>query len=72
MTDERFNHLMNEGALAHPFIPFRLTRLAMALKYVVDGCGKQGADMLEAWCESRDEQDQKIGTMKDSGGEHEL
>jgi hypothetical protein len=57
MTNERFNHLLNEGALFHPMIPFQITRLAMALKYVVDGCGKQGSDMLEAWCQARDEQD---------------
>jgi hypothetical protein len=65
MTDERFNYLVNEGALAHPLIAFRMTRLALALKYVVDGCGKQGADMLEAWCESRNEQDERNGIKAD-------
>jgi hypothetical protein len=59
MTDERFNHLLNEGALAHPVVPFRLTRLALALKYVVDTCGKPGADALEAWCQAREEQDRR-------------
>jgi hypothetical protein len=57
MTEDRFNYLMNEGALSHQLLPFRITRLALALKYVVDGCGKQGSDLLEAWCQARDEQD---------------
>lgn len=63
MTEEHFNKLLNEGALHHPLMPFQITRLALALKYVVDGCGKQGADMLEAWCDARDEQDRKHGEI---------
>lgn len=57
MTDERFTFLLNRGALYHPLMPFQITRLAFALKYVVDGCGKQGGDLLEAWCDSREKQD---------------
>jgi hypothetical protein len=60
MTQERFNFLVFEGALSHEDLAFRMTRLLSALKYVVDGCGKQGSDLLEAWCQARDEKDKEL------------
>jgi hypothetical protein len=52
----RFQQLVN-GPLAHPFIPFRITRLTMALLAVVNETGKQGAEALEAHCVKRAELD---------------
>jgi len=52
MTDERFNELLN-GPLAHPMMPFMITRLSLALKAVVDATGKAGEDALEAHCWER-------------------
>ena len=41
MTDERFNELLN-GPLSHPLPMFSITRLAMALRQVVEETGKAG------------------------------
>jgi len=59
MTIERFNHLLVEGPL------HGTQRLAEALKYEVDGCGKQGELMLEAWCEIQAEADRNDGEKED-------
>lgn len=56
MTSERFNALLN-GPLAHPFIPMRLNRLAIALRVVVDATGEAGEKALEAHCQEREEKD---------------
>jgi hypothetical protein len=55
MTIERFNELLLEGPLCGT------QRLAEALKYVVNGCGKQGELILEAWCSIREEKDREEG-----------
>jgi hypothetical protein len=56
MSDEEFNlHLA--GALHHPFPMFTLTRLSMALRYVVEQTGEAGEVALREWCEDRDECD---------------
>ena len=56
MTDERFNELLN-GPLSHPLLPFRFSRLAMALRAVVEATGKAGEDALEQYCADREESD---------------
>lgn len=56
MTDQRFNELLN-GALSHQLMPFRITRLALALRFVVDHCGEKGEQALESWCTLRDAED---------------
>lgn len=56
MTDRRFEELVN-GPLGHPMIPFRLTRLVLALRAVVDATGDAGDRALEEHCASRERQD---------------
>jgi hypothetical protein len=56
VTPERFNQLL-EGPLGHPMIPFRITRLALALWAVLEATGKTGANALEAHCAERERQD---------------
>ena len=56
MTDERFNELLN-GPLSHPMTVFHITRLAMALRAVVDATGAEGADALEQHCVDRERYD---------------
>lgn len=57
MTDERFNELLN-GPMGHSFPLFRITRLAMALRYVVEETGESGERALEEYCRARQKQDQ--------------
>ena len=64
MTNERFNELLN-GPLAHPMPMFTITRLALALRAVVEGTGEQGEKILEEHCASREEQD--LRNAADSG-----
>lgn len=59
MTDARFNELL-AGPLAHPLVPFRISRLALALKAVVDATGEAGARALEAYAAARDERDEAV------------
>ncbi len=62
MTTERFNELM-DGSLHHPMVTFTITRLALALKYVVDATGEAGERALEEYSrarEARDQEDAKI------------
>lgn len=56
MTDERFLTLVN-GPLSHPLVPFTITRLVQALRYVVEVTGADGARALEAHCAERERQD---------------
>jgi hypothetical protein len=56
MTTERFNELLN-GPLGHPIPMFAITRLALALRAVVDATGKAGDDALEEHCRMRLEAD---------------
>lgn len=58
MTNERFNELLN-GPLAHPMGPFTITRLALALRAVVEATGEAGEKALEEHCRDRDEQDRR-------------
>lgn len=59
MTDERFNQLLN-GPLSHPLVPFTITRLAMALRAVVEATGEAGDRALEQYCAEREAQDQDV------------
>jgi hypothetical protein len=57
MTNERFNELIN-GPLGHPLIPFRITRLCLALRAVVEATGPSWDRALEEHCASRQAQDE--------------
>jgi hypothetical protein len=52
MTDKRFSELL-DGPLSHPIVVFRIMRLAIALKAVVDATGEAGAAALESHCAAR-------------------
>lgn len=56
MTDARFNELI-AGPLSHPLIPFRITRLMLALRAVVEATGDAGDAALEAFARQREELD---------------
>ncbi len=56
MTESEFNRLLN-GPLAHPAVMFRLTRLSIALRAVLDATGPIGANALREHCAERDRQD---------------
>ena len=56
MTSDRFNELLN-GPLSHPLPMFTVTRLAMALRAVVEATGEAGDKALEEHCRERQEQD---------------
>lgn len=58
MTDQRFNELLN-GPLSHPLFMFKLTRLSLALRHVVDATGEAGEKALEEHCKGREEQDER-------------
>lgn len=58
MTDQRFHELLN-GPLSHPLMPFRVTRLALALAAVVRATGEAGERALEQHCREREEQDKR-------------
>jgi len=58
MTDERFNELLN-GPLSHSMPMFVITRLALALRAVVQATGQAGEQALEAHCAARKEQDRR-------------
>lgn len=60
MTDERFNALIN-GPLSHPLALFAISRLAMALRYVVDSTGEAGEQALEMYCAQRQRLDEENG-----------
>ncbi len=56
MQNTRFNELLN-GPLHHPMPGFTITRLALALQFVVQSTGDAGEKALEEWCREREEQD---------------
>jgi hypothetical protein len=56
MIDERFNQLLN-GPLAHPLIPFTISRLSLALRSVVEATGEAGERALEEHCADREARD---------------
>ena len=56
MDNDRFNELLN-GPLRHPMPMFAITRLAMALRAVVDATGAAGEQALEDYCAVRQGQD---------------
>jgi len=58
MSNERFNELLN-GPLSHPLPMFTMTRLALALRAVVDATGEAGERALEEHCAGREESDQR-------------
>jgi hypothetical protein len=58
MTIDRYNELLN-GALAHPLWPMRLSRLQIALWFVLERTGEAGTQALEDHCRVRDEQDRQ-------------
>ena len=58
MTDQRFNELLR-GPLHHPMIPFAISRLALALRAVVDATGPAGEKALEDHCALREEAEEE-------------
>ena len=56
MTEERFNELLN-GPLSHPMPMFSITRLALALRAVLEATGEAGDRALEVYCADRDARD---------------
>lgn len=58
MKDDRFNELIN-GPLSHPMMPFTISRLALALRDVVERTGEAGERALEEHCRMREEQDRQ-------------
>lgn len=56
MTNERFKELLN-GPLSHPMPLFSITRLALALRAVIDATGEAGDRALEAYCADREARD---------------
>jgi hypothetical protein len=58
MTDERFNELIN-GPLSHPIVMFHVTRMALALRAVVEATGEAGDRALEEHCRDRSERDRR-------------
>lgn len=56
MTNERFNQLV-AGPLSHPMIMFRISRLTLALRAVLEATGPAGDKALEDHCRDRDERD---------------
>lgn len=60
MTDERFDELVN-GPLSHPLLPFAITRLALALRHVVEATGRAGEQALEQHCAERQSADDADG-----------
>lgn len=58
MTDERFSELLN-GPLSHPMPMFTITRLALALRAVVEATGYLGEITLVKHCAQREAQDRR-------------
>lgn len=58
MSDDHFNALLN-GPLAHPMIMFRITRLSLALRAVVDATGEAGEKALLDHCAVREFEDDR-------------
>jgi len=66
VTDERFNELLN-GPLSHPMPMFAITRLAMALRTVVQETGAIGDTALERYCRERQDRDEASEASTPSG-----
>jgi len=58
MSDEEFNGLL-AGPLSHPLPMFTISRLAMALRYVVEVTGAAGVVALRSHCEMRQAKDER-------------
>lgn len=58
MQAERMNELLT-GPLWHPLMPLHITRLALALAFVVNATGTAGESALEQYCRDRQEQDER-------------
>jgi hypothetical protein len=58
MTSDRFNEILN-GPLHHPHPMFAITRLALALRAVVDATGTAGEQALEEHVTERNLQDRE-------------
>ncbi|MDE3067778.1 MAG: hypothetical protein KGJ60_09530 [Verrucomicrobiota bacterium] len=56
MSDEKFNELL-DGPLSHPLPIFRLMRLSMTLKIVVDAGGLAAEKALLKHCADLDKSD---------------
>ena len=56
MTSDEFNKLLN-GPLPHPFPLFAISRLAMALRVVVEATGEAGEKALREHCAAREQSD---------------
>ncbi|MGH9462034.1 MAG: hypothetical protein ACRD1X_12495 [Vicinamibacteria bacterium] len=59
ITTERFNALL-AGPLHHPMPMFAISRLALALKHVVDATGEAGEKALLEYCDARQERDDGV------------
>lgn len=70
MTNERFNELLN-GPLSHPLVAFTVTRLALALRAVVEATGIAGEKALEMHCAEREQQDQENAAYHEKYGQEE-
>lgn len=57
MSTDEFNNLLN-GPLHHPLAALAITRLALALRAVVDATGDAGAEALRKHCQARQEKDE--------------
>lgn len=58
MTDQQFIKLLT-GPLHHPLIMFQLSRLAIALRAVVEATGEAGERALLEHCQQREEKDHR-------------
>lgn len=70
MTDERFQQLI-QGPLSHPLLPFRFTRLLLALRAVVES-SPEAEKAFEAHCAARQKQDETADGVQEYGDIHDL
>ncbi len=57
MTDEEFNHIVNQGALSHPLPQFQFMGVLMALRDLIENV--PGAeDRFLAHCAAREREDE--------------
>jgi hypothetical protein len=56
MSDDEFMRLIN-GPLNHPMGLFKISRLVLALRAVVEMTGEKGEAALRAYCEAREARD---------------
>ena len=57
MSQEEFNAILN-GPLSHPMPMFRLNRLALALRTVIDAVGEEGEKALREVAKEYENRDQ--------------